>query len=67
MAPRQSSAVAAAGYDADGNVLRVRYVGGATYDYLGVPGPVFEAFELAESKGRFVNLVIKPNYPYRAV
>ena len=67
MAPRTSSCIAAAGYDAAGQVMRVRYVGGATYDYVGVSAPVFEAFEEAESKGRFINFVIKPNYPYRPV
>ena len=43
-------------------VLEVEYVAGATYQYLDVPQDIYLAFLRAESKGRFLNAVIKPNY-----
>ena len=65
MAPVESSCVAAAGYDGTRHVLRIRFVEGRTYDYLGVPEPVFEGFQAADSKGRYVNCVVKPHYAVR--
>lgn len=67
MVPRASSSIAAAGYDPAAAILRVRFVGGGTYDYGRVPAAVFAAFEAAESKGRFVNHVIKPYFPCQRV
>ena len=60
----QSSSIEAAGYDLDRRTLRIRYVGGSTYDYQGVPPIVFEELLAADSKGRFVNWSIKPYYRY---
>jgi hypothetical protein len=57
-----SSSIAAAGYDYDRQTLRVRFIGGATYDYLHVPEDVFEGLLDASSKGRFVNWHIKPSF-----
>jgi hypothetical protein len=65
--PVQSSSIAAAGYDRAQEVLRIRYVGGSTYDYLAVPLHVFGEFLAAESKGRFVNWWIKPYYRFMPV
>jgi hypothetical protein len=65
--PMPSSSIAAAGYDARAAVLRIRFMGGGTYDYLGVPEELYAALEEADSKGRFVNGVIKPRFPYRRV
>ena len=67
MTPVDSSCVAAAGYDPAKHVFRVRFVGGGTYDYLGVPEAVFAAFRMADSKGRYVNYIVKPHYPARQV
>ena len=64
MLSMSSSSIAAAGYDAEGQVLRVRFVGGATYDYFGVPNHVFKALLDAPSKGRFVNWQVKPCYRF---
>jgi KTSC domain len=60
-----SSNVAAAGYDRGRKILRVRFVRGATYDYLEVPAIVYRGLLDAPSKGRFVNSHIKPYYAYR--
>jgi len=59
-----SSSIAAAGYDRERHALRLRYVGGGTYDYWDVPTGVFHAFLDAPSKGQFVNWHIKPCYRY---
>lgn len=67
LAAEDSSSVEAAGYDAAAQILRIRFIGGGTYDYLEVPADVFAAFEAAESKGRFVNFVVKPYFPFRRV
>jgi KTSC domain len=60
-----SSNVAAAGYDHGRKILRVRFVRGATYDYLEVPAIVYRGLLDAPSKGRFVNSHIKPCHAYR--
>lgn len=63
MTPTTSSSITAAGYDAVTATLRVRFVRGRTYDYIGVPADAYDAFLAAPSKGRFVNFEIKPYYP----
>lgn len=66
MHPVESSAVARIGYDVEAEEAYVGYVGGDLYAYEGVPAGVFEELANAESKGRFVNAVIK-EYPFRRV
>jgi KTSC domain-containing protein len=60
-----SSNIAAVGYDHGLKILRVRFVRGATYDYLEVPAIVYKGLLDAISKGRFVNSQIKTCYAYR--
>lgn len=63
MLPVQSSSVEAIGYDAKARALYVRFLNmGRTYRYAGVTEKVYQELMQAESKGRFVNLRIKPNY-----
>jgi hypothetical protein len=64
MRPLASSSIAAAGYDTKRKILRLRYIGGSTYDYVGVPPDVVAAFLEAPSHGQFVNWRIKPHYAY---
>jgi KTSC domain len=45
-----------------GNRLTVAYRGGEAYDYFDVPEEVYRDFLAAESKGQFVNFIIKPHY-----
>ncbi len=66
MHPVESSAIARIGYDAGPEEAYVEYLGGALYAYRGVPDRVFEELANAESKGTFVNSVIK-RYPFRRV
>lgn len=62
----ESSAVARIGYDSVTEEAYVEYLGGGLYAYEGVPAEVFEELTNAESKGTFVNAVIK-EYPFREV
>lgn len=52
--PVKSSNVDAVGYDAASQTLQVRFKGGKTYDYAGVPAAVNTALNQAESVGRFI-------------
>jgi hypothetical protein len=61
--PVTSSAVSAIGYDKDQRILIVRFNSGNTgYVYVNVPETVFKEFMQCESKGKYLNKVIKPNY-----
>jgi len=64
MHPVESSAVRMIGYDAEAEEAFVEYLDGDLYVYEGVPPEVFEELRHAESKGTFVNDVIK-EYPVR--
>lgn len=64
MHPVESSAVVRIGYDAEAEEAYVEYLGGGLYAYEGVPADVFEQLANADSKGTFVNAVIK-QYPFR--
>jgi hypothetical protein len=67
MFPVDSSTVVRIGYDARAEEAYVEFDGSGTYAYLGVPPGVFAELIRAESKGTFVNEVIKRRYPYRRV
>lgn len=54
-------------YDADSHTLRVVYVSGNVYDYLGVPASVYEQMRRASSKGIFLNTKIKGHYSFEKV
>jgi hypothetical protein len=64
MHPVESSAVARIGYDAELEEIYVEYLDGDLYAYEAVPAGVFEELAHADSKGTFVNAVIK-EYPFR--
>jgi KTSC domain-containing protein len=61
----ESSWVAAIGYDDASQQAHVELIEGGLYAYLGVPAEVWQAFAAAESKGTFVNEVLKPDYRCR--
>jgi hypothetical protein len=65
MHPVESSAVAKIGYDAEAEEAYVEFLGVGLYAYEGVPVDVFEELANADSKGTFVNAVIK-QYPFRS-
>jgi KTSC domain len=51
-------------YDDATNSIDLAYVGGDVYRYHDVPPHVCDGLRAAESKGRYVNMVIKPQYRY---
>jgi hypothetical protein len=61
-----SSNIRSVGYDPENGVLEVKFHNNRVYQYLDVPAEEFEALMAAESKGRFLNQVIKKSHPYRA-
>lgn len=63
MQPVDSSAIEMIGYDPVEPALTVRYRGGRSYLYPGVPEHLYRQLMNAESKGAFMNRYIKPNYP----
>jgi hypothetical protein len=58
-----SSWVAAIGYDDDAHSVHVELIDGGAYSYEQVPQVIWRAFQAADSKGRFVNAVLKPFFP----
>ncbi len=61
----ESSWVAAIGYDEDRREVYVALLDGRRYAYVGVPASVWRDFTAAESKGTFVNEVLKAGYRFR--
>ena len=62
-----SSNIASVGYDEDQQVLEIVFHDGRVYHYLEVPPERVLSLLRAESKGRFFNAEIKPDFEYRAV
>ncbi len=54
-------------YFPETEVLRIIYQSGAVYDYIDVPAEIFERFKTVQSKGRFLNYLIKPKFKYKKV
>ncbi|RKT00818.1 KTSC domain-containing protein [Chryseobacterium defluvii] len=54
-------------YFPETEILRIIYQSGAVYDYLNVPQKILDNFRAAQSKGKFLNKVIKPGFKFRRV
>jgi hypothetical protein len=66
MQPVESSCVAAIGYDGGAQEVYVEFIESGTYAYRSVPERVWQRFLAADSKGTFVNDVLKrPQYRFR--
>lgn len=63
MQPVVSTNVAAIGYDERAEEVHVEFITTGLYVYSGVPLPIWQEFEVAGSKGEFVNKILKPGYP----
>lgn len=57
-----SPMIAAVGYDAEGQRLRVRFKSGHAYDFFEVPERTFAGFLHAKSKQDFYLLRVKDQY-----
>ena len=62
-----SSTIAMVGYDEEQQILEITFRDGRVYHYLEVPPERALSLLRAESKGRFLNSDIKPEFDYRAV
>lgn len=54
-----SKTIQAVGYDANSQILQIKFRGGGLYRYFGVPVSVFDSFINAESLGRYYNKFIR--------
>ncbi|HYP55238.1 MAG TPA: KTSC domain-containing protein [Solirubrobacterales bacterium] len=63
--PVDSTSVARIGYDNATMEIYVEFHTGALYGYRRAPDFVFDAFVEADSKGTFLNKVIKPRFTVR--
>jgi hypothetical protein len=64
MIPVSSSQIAAVGYDANTQELRVAFVKGGLYSYDDVPAEVFENLKQAASVGSYFHDAVKGAYNY---
>ena len=60
-----STAIEAIGYDPRRRELHVRFRETGTYVYSDVPETVYAEFLQSDSKGSYVNDLVKPHYPWR--
>ena len=54
-------------YDEANRRLRVFFISGIVYDYINVPGDLYNKLRNAISKGKFLNKHIKGNYAFKKV
>lgn len=57
-----SSHLEAAHYDSAKRVLSISFKSGRTYDYMNVPPEKWQAFQEAESKGKYLHSEINPHH-----
>ncbi len=63
----ESSSVASVGYDDAVAVLEIEFRGGGVYRYFAVPEAVHAALMRSQSKGAFVNRLVRGAYPFARV
>ncbi|WP_201344633.1 KTSC domain-containing protein [Thiohalobacter sp. COW1] len=62
MIPVSSSAIRAVGYDHASGRMKITFEQGDTYDFCGVPEPVYQGLMNAISKGAYYNDHIRDRY-----
>lgn len=62
--PVESSNVASIGYDSHRQTLEVEFNNGNIYQYFDVPEAIYLEFLDSDSKGRYLNTIIKGEYRY---
>ena len=67
MIPVVSSNVESIGYNERTQILRVKFLNGAIYEYKNVPFIEFEQLKNTSSVGSYLNRNIARNYPYEKV
>jgi hypothetical protein len=63
----ESETLLSVGYDSATETLEVEFTNGGIYQYYNVPVPIHRKLMASESKGKFLNVYIKPAYPYSRV
>jgi len=63
----ESSNVLSIGYEPTSGTLEVEFKSGGIYQYFNVPEPIFKELMASDSKGKFINVYIKPAYPFSRV
>lgn len=58
----ESETLLSVGYDSPTETLEVEFKNGGIYQYYNVPVPIHQEFMASESKGKFLNVYIKPAY-----
>jgi hypothetical protein len=64
--PVKSSSIKSVGYEDHSKILKIEFCRGRVYQYFGVPRRVYFELMTSESKGTFVNKIIK-SFPYEEV
>lgn len=67
MRPVKSRGVRAIAYDAEKRTLDVEFSSSKVYRYFDVPPSVYEWLSRADSKGRFINRLVKDKYRFERV
>jgi len=62
-----SSVVLSVGYEPSSETLEVEFKNGGIYQYYNVPEPIYLNLMASDSKGKFLHVYIKPEYPYSRV
>ena len=62
-----SSNIVSIGYDANSETLEVEFKNGSIYQYFNVPLNLNEQLIASPSKGQFLNLYIRNDYPFSRV
>ncbi|MBU1694766.1 MAG: KTSC domain-containing protein [Verrucomicrobia bacterium] len=58
----ESSTIDEIGYDAEKQVLKIKFDNGEAYKYMGVPEATYKKLMKAKSKGKFFNAHIKDKF-----
>lgn len=66
-ATTSNSALGSFSYNADTQVLSVKFDKGGVYEYAGVPADVFDQLKKAESQGEVFNQLVKGQYKSKKV
>ena len=67
MKPVKSRGIRGVTYDAEAQTLDVEFSSSRIYRYFDVPPSVYEWLVRVESKGRFINRLIKDKYRYERI
>ena len=62
-----SSNLESVGYDANDEILEIKFHSGGVYQYLNVPLEKYESLMSASSKGSYFSRAIKDRYRYRKI